>query len=215
MARALKTYTTAAGFFELAIAAPSMKAALEAWGSPDNLFRHGFARMTDDPEIVAATRAKPGVVLRRAVGSKGRFSENAELPKELPVVRTKLRNQRAPKAAKPPAKAPRADHHDRSAGRTARRTSEAEQARRETDRQEREAARRRGDEARKRAVTAAEEALREGRRRHDSRTAEINEQRVALDQSLADEESRWREKQRELKNALRAARSGKHRSRAR
>jgi hypothetical protein len=33
MARKLKTYQTSLGFFDLAIAAPSMKAALEAWGA--------------------------------------------------------------------------------------------------------------------------------------------------------------------------------------
>jgi hypothetical protein len=32
MARKLKTYQTSLGFFDLAIAAPSMKAVLEAWG---------------------------------------------------------------------------------------------------------------------------------------------------------------------------------------
>jgi hypothetical protein len=31
MARKLKTYQTSLGFFDLAIAAPSMKAALDAW----------------------------------------------------------------------------------------------------------------------------------------------------------------------------------------
>lgn len=31
MARKLKTYQTSLGFYDLAIAAPSMKAALEAW----------------------------------------------------------------------------------------------------------------------------------------------------------------------------------------
>ena len=65
MARKLKTYQTSVGFFDLAIAAPSMKAALEAWGSETNLFHQGFAKETDDPAIVAATLAKPGVVLRR------------------------------------------------------------------------------------------------------------------------------------------------------
>jgi hypothetical protein len=33
MARKLKTYQTSLGFFDLAVAAPSMKAALEAWGA--------------------------------------------------------------------------------------------------------------------------------------------------------------------------------------
>jgi colicin import membrane protein len=58
-----------------------MKAALQAWGSDTNLFHQGFAKETDDPAIVAATLAKPGVVLRRPVGSDGAFSEHAELPK--------------------------------------------------------------------------------------------------------------------------------------
>jgi hypothetical protein len=33
MAKKLKTYETSLGFFDLAIAAPSMRAALEAWGA--------------------------------------------------------------------------------------------------------------------------------------------------------------------------------------
>src|SRR6185437_10912346 len=77
------------GFFDLAIAAPSMKAALEAWGSKQNLFQRGFAKETDDPAIVAATTAHPGLVLRRAVGTKGEFSENADLPKSLPTATSK------------------------------------------------------------------------------------------------------------------------------
>src|SRR3954447_5195090 len=85
VARKLKTYTTSAGFFDLAIAAPSMKAALEAWGSTRNLFQHGFAKLSDDPQIVAATMAKPGVVLRRAIGTNAAFGEHAELPRDLAI----------------------------------------------------------------------------------------------------------------------------------
>jgi hypothetical protein len=94
MARKLKTYQTSVGFFDLAIAAPSMKAALEAWGSKTNLFHQGFAKETDDPAVVAATLAKPGVVLRRPVGSEGGFSEHAELPKNLLVEKVKERPAR-------------------------------------------------------------------------------------------------------------------------
>jgi len=65
VARKLKTYQTSLGFYDLAIAAPSMKAALEAWGAGSNLFHQGIAYETDDPHVVAATMAKPGVVLRR------------------------------------------------------------------------------------------------------------------------------------------------------
>jgi hypothetical protein len=56
MARKLKTYQTSVGFFDLAIAAPSMKAALEAWSSSSNLFHRG-AKEVDDPEVVAAKNA--------------------------------------------------------------------------------------------------------------------------------------------------------------
>jgi colicin import membrane protein len=64
VARKLKTYQTSLGFYDLAIAAPSMKAALEAWGAGSNLFHQGVAKESGDPDVVAAT-TKPGVVLRR------------------------------------------------------------------------------------------------------------------------------------------------------
>jgi hypothetical protein len=83
MARKLKTYQTSLGFFDLAIAAPSMKAALEAWGADSNLFHQGAAKESDDADIIAATMTKPGVVLRRPVGSDGSFGEHAELPTNL------------------------------------------------------------------------------------------------------------------------------------
>jgi hypothetical protein len=39
MARKLKTFQTSLGFYDLAIAAPSMRAALEEWGTASNLSR--------------------------------------------------------------------------------------------------------------------------------------------------------------------------------
>src|SRR5215469_11748243 len=81
MPRKLKTFVTNLGFFELAVAAPTMKAALQAWGLERNAFHHGFARQTDDPKIIAAAEAKPGSVLRRPIGSKDEFKEDARLPK--------------------------------------------------------------------------------------------------------------------------------------
>ena len=78
MARKLKAFTTSAGFFDLAVSAPSMKAALEAWGAGANLFHQGFARQTDDAAIVEATMAHPGIVLRRPVGSDETFTDEAE-----------------------------------------------------------------------------------------------------------------------------------------
>src|ERR1700755_1456344 len=110
MPRKLKTFITNIGFFELAIAAPSMKAALEAWGMGHNAFQHGFAKQTDDPKIVAATMANPGVVLRRAVGTKAEFKDQAKLPKDLwkleapkaePIPRKAKTRAKQPTKAKP------------------------------------------------------------------------------------------------------------------
>src|ERR1700745_1814196 len=83
MARKLKTYQTSLGFFDLSIAAPSMKAALEEWGAESNLFHQGAAKESEDPDGMASAMAKPGVVLRRPVGSEGSFGEHAKLPTNL------------------------------------------------------------------------------------------------------------------------------------
>jgi len=93
MPRKLKTFVTESGFFELAVAAPSMKAALKDWGIEVNLFQQGLARQTDDPAIVAAAQSAPGTVLRRPIGSKVPFRESAELPKVKASGRIKSRSQ--------------------------------------------------------------------------------------------------------------------------
>jgi hypothetical protein len=105
MARKLKTYQTSLGFYDLAIAAPSMKAALEAWGAGSNLFHQGVAKESGDPEIVAATMSKPGVVLRRPVGSFGPFREHADLPTDLAGDGPKPRQKKT--LAKPKDQVPR------------------------------------------------------------------------------------------------------------
>ena len=207
MARKLKTYTTSAGFFDLAIAAPSMKAALEAWGSKSNLFHHGFARQTDDPKIVAATMARPGIVLRRPVGSQGTYSEHADLPRNLPMAPrakaskvTKAEPEVGPRTAKSPA-------IDDKAARRAARAYEKEQKRRDSERRKEEAAREKERRRREQAIAAAQAALAEADREHDTRIARIQKQRAALDARAEAEESRWRKQKEALETALRKARS--------
>ena len=87
MPRKLKTFQTSLGFYDLAIAAPSMKAALEAWGAGSNLFHQGFATETHDPAVIAAAMARPGVVLKRPAGSNRRFAEQSDLPTDLGALR--------------------------------------------------------------------------------------------------------------------------------
>ncbi len=62
--RPLKVFRTSAGFEDAYIAAPSQKAALEAWGAKRNLFAQGAAEVVRDPEMIKAALARPGQVLR-------------------------------------------------------------------------------------------------------------------------------------------------------
>ena len=206
MARKLKTFTTSAGFFDLAVAAPSMKAALEAWGSRSNLFQHGFAKVSDDPKIVAATMAHPGVVLRRPVGTTGAFSQHAELPTDLPAGKAKQAPAKRPtKRPQPPTKAV-----DDKTAREAARAFEKEQKRRDNERRREEADRRKELERRERAVAAAEAALEQARQDHEARVEDIEKDRAALDRRSQAEDARWRKKKEELEAGLRKARSGGH-----
>ena len=165
MARKLKTYTTSAGFFDLAIAAPSMKAALEAWGSGTNLFHQGFAKESDEPDTIAAAMAKPGVVLRRAVGSSNTFSEDADLPTDLPIGKARRKSAGpAQKRREVPARA-----LDDKAARKAALAFEKEQKRRETRRRNEESARRKEGERRDRAIEAAQATLEAAEGEHRKR----------------------------------------------
>ena len=82
MARAqrLKVFQAPFGFHESVVAAPSQKAALDAWGSHQNLFALGQAREADDEAAIAEALAQPGVPLARPIGSKGAFSASPESP---------------------------------------------------------------------------------------------------------------------------------------
>jgi hypothetical protein len=202
MARKLKTYQTSIGFFDLAIAAPSMKAALQAWGSDTNLFQQGFAKETDDPAIVAATIARPGVVLRRPVGSDGAFSERAELPKELPVDKMKERTAK-PRAttSEPPAR-----KVDDRAAREAALAFERERKRRDHERRKEEIARKKERKRREQAIAKAETAFEEAKRDHEAKVEEIETDRAALDRRAQAEDARWETQKEELEAALRRAR---------
>lgn len=206
MARKLKTYTTSAGFFDLAVAAPSMKAALEAWGSGTNLFHQGFAKESDDPDTIAATMAKPGVVLRRAVGSNSAYSEDAELPTDLPV------GKAGKKSATPAAKRrePASRPLDDKAARKAAIAFEKEQKRREIHRRSEEKARRKQGERRDRAIAAATAALEGAEREHRKKVDQIDLDRAALDRRAEAEEARWKKEKERLDDALRRSRTARY-----
>ena len=70
MARALKVYRTPIGFHDAYVAAPSQKAALEAWGADANLFARGSAEQVNEEELMQEPLAHPGKVIKRPRGSE-------------------------------------------------------------------------------------------------------------------------------------------------
>ena len=204
MARKLKAYQTSLGFFDLAIAAPSMKAALEAWGADSNLFHQGAAKESNDPDVIAATMAKPGVVLRRPVGSDGSFGEHAELPTDLGDGERPAKAVRKSKGHK--AKKPSSRPVDKAAERKAALTFEKEQKRRERERASEEVARQKERERRQEAVDKAQAALETAEREHAKRAAAIQLEVDALEKKSQAEDARWDKERGRLEAALRHAR---------
>ena len=81
-AQKLKVYCTPIGFHDAYIAAPSQKAALEAWGSDANLFARGVAEQVTDPRLMAEPLAHPGKVIRKLRGTAE--EQIAALPEDQP-----------------------------------------------------------------------------------------------------------------------------------
>jgi hypothetical protein len=203
MARKLKTYQTSLGFFDLAIAAPSMKAALEAWGADSNLFHQGAAKESKDPDVIAATMAKPGVILRRPVGTDRPFSEHAELPTDLGGSRP---TKAARKSKGPKAKQRSSRPVDKAAERKAALAFEKEQKRRERERASEEAARQKDRERRQQAIDKALAALDKAEQEHARRAAVIQAEVEALEKRSQAEKARWDKEKERLEAALRRAR---------
>ena len=213
--RKLKTYQTSLGFYDQAVAAPSMKAALEAWGASSNLFHQGAAKETDDPDIVAATMASPGVVLRRPVGSGGPFTESAALPTDLADGEAK----RKPKPKSQPESKSKSKQRpaegvtkqsrkiDDQDARKAAAAFEKEERRRDAERRKEEVALAKERARRDKAVATAQAALDDARREHDAKAEAIEAERAALDERAEAEQGRWDKQRKKLEEALRRART--------
>ncbi|MDB5580523.1 MAG: hypothetical protein JWR80_5699 [Bradyrhizobium sp.] len=205
MARKLKTFQTSIGFFDLAVAAPSMKAALEIWGANSNLFHQGFARETDDPPVVAATLEHPGVVLKRPVGTKGTFKETAELPKGL--ASGAAQSAPGPRKVAPPRSHP-APKAAAAAARNAAAGFEKQERKREAAQRREELARRKERERRSALIAKAQAVLQAAEKEHDATTAAMQAQRDELDKRGKSESERWEKKREKLAGMLRRAKSG-------
>lgn len=71
MARAarLKVFRTPIGFHDAFVAAPSQKAAIEAWGSDRDVFRRGEAEEVTEPKLIEEPLASPGEVIKKLRGT--------------------------------------------------------------------------------------------------------------------------------------------------
>lgn len=183
------------GFFDLAIAAPSMKAALEAWGSKNNLFYQGFAHEVDDIDIVSATMARPGVVLKRPVGSNAPFREHAGLPASL--ASKKHRPRKTPEASPKPRRA-----LDDRAVQEAAKEYEREERKRDRERAKLEAERKR----RKRAIAKVEAQRERAKREHQELVRKLETVRASVDRRLEAEELRWKKQMEKFQHELKRAR---------
>jgi colicin import membrane protein len=222
MPRKLKVYQTSQGFYDLVIAAPSMKAALAAWGASPDIFRRGFAKQSHDRDVIAAAMAQPGLVLRRPVGSNKRFQEHAELPtaeslsehfKRTEVPRKKATTPKSTKAdeqaergAAKEAEREAAAKTDEKAERKAAAAFEKEERRRELRRQKKEAAAAKVRARRHTMIEKAKSALENARRDHGERIAAIEKDQAAIERRAKEEKIRWQKLESRLEAAVQKAR---------
>jgi hypothetical protein len=181
-----------------------MKAALEAWGADSNLFHQGAAKESDDPDVIAATMAKPGVILKRPVGSNGPFGEHAELPANLGGGGKPAKAARKPESRKP--KQNSAWTVDKAAERKAALTYEREQTRRDREQAKEEAARQNERERRQQAIDKAQAALDKAEGEHAQRVAALRAEIETIERKLKSEDANWDGDEKRLKAALRRAR---------
>ena len=102
----LKVFRTPIGFHDAYVAAPSQKAALEAWGSDSNLFAAGAAELVTDPKLTKEPLAQPGAVIRKLRGSEAEqikaLGKRPAKAKRGPVAGSEVQ-----KASKPAKRTPR------------------------------------------------------------------------------------------------------------
>jgi len=101
MPRPLKVFRTAIGFHDAYVAAPTMKAALEAWGADRNLFASGRAERVTDPALIKAALADPGKVIKVLRGTEAEQLAALEASGRRPAARKRTAARRSKTAPRP------------------------------------------------------------------------------------------------------------------
>jgi hypothetical protein len=204
MARKLKTYQTSLGFFRAGDSCAVDEGGSGGVGRRQQPLPPGRSEESDDPDVIAATMAKPGVVLKRPVGSSGPYKEHAELPRDIAGDGGAKKTDRKVASGRPQKHAKKTV--DEAADRKASLAFEKERERRERERAKEEAAQRKERERRQEAVDRAQAALDTARRKHDGNAADIQAKLEALEERSRTEEARWEKERSKLEALLRRAR---------
>ena len=154
--------------------------------------------------------AKPGVVLRRPVGTNETFLEHANLPSDFDLNKPAKRRHKPARRASPAANSSRKKVDDktaRKAGVKAAAAYEKEWAKRERERQRYEFAEAKKRERRDHMVKKAQAELEKAQQDHATRVAALDEERQRVEARMQAEESRWKKVEDRLKTPF-AAQAG-------
>jgi hypothetical protein len=104
----LKVFSTPIGFHDAYVAAPSQKAALEAWGASTNLFTQGSAHVVTDPKLTKVPLQNPGQVVKIPRGTHAEQLAalgKADLPKRKAEPEPEIVPKKAKKRPRKPSRA--------------------------------------------------------------------------------------------------------------
>jgi hypothetical protein len=170
----LKVFRTAIGFHDAYVAAPSQKAALEAWGADSNIFAQGIAEQVTDPKLMEEPLARPGEVIKTLRGSHAEHV--AALGKASPRPKTKAREDpgTAIRAKSKPKPKPKRDELDA-----------AEEALEKTEKKHRKALRKIEEEIEK-LERERRDLLRKQEQERDKLADDVERARSAYQRALRD-----------------------------
>lgn len=150
----LKLFRTPIGFHDAYVAAPSRKAALEAWGSGTDLFSAGIAEELKDAKLLRELQERPGEVVRKPRGSAKEHAAGLER-----IGRTETKQEGGPriKSGKTKGKKPSRGALDKADAAVAKLEKRQAEERGELDREERALAKR-GERQEEKDAKAMEKA---------------------------------------------------------
>lgn len=176
----------AVGFHDAFVAAPSQKAAAEAWGADLSVFARKEAELVTDPELIAEPLASPGKVIKRLRGTADEQIAALGADEDVP----RLRSERAGESAKVHTKATPRKPPPKPKPRPSRSALEqAEQALEAAEQQQREE---RGQIAEREAALAREREAMEKKQRQEHERLE--QRRDKAEAAYEEALRRWRER---------------------